>query len=506
MVDAINSLQLKVDNLKLYNVKDYGAVGDGVTDDTQAIIDCISDNGGAYFPPGTYIISSTIFLDTNQYIVGSQGMDSIIKAAAGSNANVIKSLNFDAERGTDDHNNDQHNITIAYITIDGNYREHPEINTSIGNIINSTGTGVSLYAGGINMLNVNIINCGDDGLYTEWGSYLNTYIIPDGMESVYHNVVIKCCGRHGWEFQGSHDSIISQCVIATNNRKDDGCHNLYVAKSNFKMVNCHLYSDYGAPKVTTSLYVETAADPLMIVDSDIEGGGSTNMILLSSRNLFVNCRFYASFGANDMYIVNSTAKYNMFVGCMCGDQVTEPGVPQPTWHGAVEFGAADEVLSFFELLLSDTPACIYHSAHAHSIWRLVGYNTKLQISGQYDALPDPLTDPNWDEEDISIVGTFDTQSHYVYNTNAYVASYVASYLASFVRTNEVRYDSVSNAYKYYDGSNWIIPDEYVKYDPNESQFKFYGSGTWYIPTGAVRYNFTHIQAWDGSTWVDILSL
>ncbi|KAK4238373.1 glucan 1,3-beta-glucosidase [Achaetomium macrosporum] len=56
------------------NVKDYGARGDGVTDDTQAIMDAVEDGGrcgllcgstsvlGAvvFFPPGTYMVSSPI--------------------------------------------------------------------------------------------------------------------------------------------------------------------------------------------------------------------------------------------------------------------------------------------------------------------------------------------------------------------------------------------------------------------------------------------------------------
>lgn len=48
----------------LLNVKYVGAVGDGVTDDTEAIQKAINQSatgyGGIYFPPGTYIITSTI--------------------------------------------------------------------------------------------------------------------------------------------------------------------------------------------------------------------------------------------------------------------------------------------------------------------------------------------------------------------------------------------------------------------------------------------------------------
>lgn len=51
------------------NVKDYGAKGDGETDDTQAILEAISDNIDKsryrsnpfiWFPDGTYIVSDSI--------------------------------------------------------------------------------------------------------------------------------------------------------------------------------------------------------------------------------------------------------------------------------------------------------------------------------------------------------------------------------------------------------------------------------------------------------------
>lgn len=50
---------------KIYNVEDYGAVHDGVTDDTGAIQDAINacfaaDGGTVYFPNGTYIIAGTL--------------------------------------------------------------------------------------------------------------------------------------------------------------------------------------------------------------------------------------------------------------------------------------------------------------------------------------------------------------------------------------------------------------------------------------------------------------
>ena len=48
------------------NVKDYGATGDGTTDDTtsiQAAINAVTSGGVVYFPSGTYRIARTTGTD-----------------------------------------------------------------------------------------------------------------------------------------------------------------------------------------------------------------------------------------------------------------------------------------------------------------------------------------------------------------------------------------------------------------------------------------------------------
>lgn len=54
------------------SVKDYGAKGDGVTDDTQAIQAAIdnSENAPAYIPPGVYVISDTLVIGRGKALIG----------------------------------------------------------------------------------------------------------------------------------------------------------------------------------------------------------------------------------------------------------------------------------------------------------------------------------------------------------------------------------------------------------------------------------------------------
>jgi len=84
-ISDISDLNLSVDSVDLgwYNVKNYGAVGDGVTDDVdeiQAAIDVASTQGSfaeagatVYIPNGTYLISSEVKLRSNTHIKISDG-------------------------------------------------------------------------------------------------------------------------------------------------------------------------------------------------------------------------------------------------------------------------------------------------------------------------------------------------------------------------------------------------------------------------------------------------
>lgn len=68
-----------------YDVRTYGAVGDGATDDTaaiQAAIQAATSTGGGvvFYPPGTYLVSAELTIVSNVCHVGS-GNASVIKAA-----------------------------------------------------------------------------------------------------------------------------------------------------------------------------------------------------------------------------------------------------------------------------------------------------------------------------------------------------------------------------------------------------------------------------------------
>ncbi|KKS36659.1 MAG: hypothetical protein UV00_C0024G0014 [candidate division WWE3 bacterium GW2011_GWF1_42_14] len=73
---------------QVYNVKAFGAMGNGTTDDTTSIINTLTacaSGGVVYLPPGTYLISNTINITNNNVtLMGAGAGATTIKAAAGS--------------------------------------------------------------------------------------------------------------------------------------------------------------------------------------------------------------------------------------------------------------------------------------------------------------------------------------------------------------------------------------------------------------------------------------
>lgn len=63
------------------SVKDFGAVGDGVTNDTAAFLAACTAHSSVYIPQGTYILSDIIFPSTLKKLMGS-GKSTILQAPA----------------------------------------------------------------------------------------------------------------------------------------------------------------------------------------------------------------------------------------------------------------------------------------------------------------------------------------------------------------------------------------------------------------------------------------
>lgn len=72
----------------LISVKDFGALGDGLTDDTTAIVNALAAADSVFLPEGEYLVTSTITLTARQSLIGA-GQKSVLKAI-NSTFNVIE--------------------------------------------------------------------------------------------------------------------------------------------------------------------------------------------------------------------------------------------------------------------------------------------------------------------------------------------------------------------------------------------------------------------------------
>ncbi|MCB1650744.1 MAG: hypothetical protein KDI46_01695 [Alphaproteobacteria bacterium] len=72
----------------MISVKDFGATGDGLTDDTNAIINALNAADSVFLPEGEYVVSATITLGERKTLIGA-GQKSVLKASSNS-FNVIE--------------------------------------------------------------------------------------------------------------------------------------------------------------------------------------------------------------------------------------------------------------------------------------------------------------------------------------------------------------------------------------------------------------------------------
>lgn len=75
---------------EVVSVKDFGAVGDGVTDDTAAIQATLNAFAGPiFFPPGTYLVTSTLSFGLHGQVLVGEGVDStVLRLQTGTNTGL----------------------------------------------------------------------------------------------------------------------------------------------------------------------------------------------------------------------------------------------------------------------------------------------------------------------------------------------------------------------------------------------------------------------------------
>lgn len=371
--NKITELKNSLKDPTFINVKDYGAKGDGTTDDTDIIQSVLNNNLGKtiYFPKGVYIITKSLILPDNATLLG-ETHESQLKANA-NNISILTNDKFIANKYNADVSGTRCNITIANLSINGNFVASPFTNYNNDQpAINTGNIGIALYGNPLRFYDVWVYNCEQYGITTVNGGGNNQNAVPINEESVFLNCVVKFNGKDGWRYLGPHDGMMCNCIVASNSRLSHNAYdNLKIEKYNLRIVNSHFYSDYGVCKPRYSILLTGAQ--CNISNCHIEGGGTANLAINSPYNQISNCHIYASFGTTDVEI---NSAFNIITNCLLEGRVSgEPGVSSSAWRGAFAFTST--FYNFIHCELSDTSFTALDSAPAFS-------DSHIEITGKFE--------------------------------------------------------------------------------------------------------------------------
>jgi parallel beta-helix repeat protein len=248
---------MRADNYMIFNVKDFGAVGDGVTDDTAAIqsaIDAAQAAGGGtvFVPTGTFIVSAgeepsdgCLMLKSNVYMEGAGAGLTTVKVADGSNTKitgVIRSA----------YGEETHDFGLSNLTIDGN-RDHTT--GKIDGWFNGFIPGKDGHDSNVTLSGVEIKDCSGYGF--------------DPHEQTV-NLLIENCVSHGNGLDGFVADYMIDSKYVNNVAYDNDRHgfNIVTSTHDFTMTGNVAYGN-GSTGIVVQRGSENIPSPYAVV---IEGG------------------------------------------------------------------------------------------------------------------------------------------------------------------------------------------------------------------------------------------
>lgn len=291
-------------NRDLLSIKDFGAVGDGVTNDTaaiQAALDYSSSKGvGLFAPSGRYRVD-TLILKANTCLYGEYiGNEGKGTSFLGNGVDdVFKGVNSDALFATSGVGATvpyAHHVTLRGFEVDGGVNG---VDKAFSTTL--TGRGIAIWGSSLNFVDIDVINCGSHGIESayhdsgeEWALYFR--------ESSFRNVRIRNVGKHGWWFKGPHDAKLIDCSIINASRAADNSYDGFISEIEG---SCDIVAMHSSCSGTRSgdfenirhRYSGNFGGGCHVVGSTFEGARSAAAIIKGAGNYFDStCSFYAPFG------------------------------------------------------------------------------------------------------------------------------------------------------------------------------------------------------------------
>lgn len=365
------------------SVKDFGAVGDGVTDDTTAIqsaINSVNLAGGGIilFQAGTYLISATVLLKNNCTLQGSGIKTTTIKLANNSNVNI-----FEASGGQND------GVCIYDMTINGN-----QVNNTAGGVYlvgASPSRGPCYQIERIRFTNIRtaIYGGGNRGAVTVAGSGWSVMKDCDFINNDYAQIALL------WS---ATDSQVSGIYIGQNGFSYGGTsYGMWVTTAGVFFTNCYFGGTQNGPQVRL---FDASSNKFTSCIFDNAGSNNIEITGTSVDNSFIGGQItYSSYSNGGTYyaFINSVNNSRTLLsGVKFGNYLTV-GLPTYAYYEPSGINGASQLIGceFF-----GTWATSAVSVPAASTTQFVGCknydittvgtlkaSTKLDVIGAYPSSP-----------------------------------------------------------------------------------------------------------------------
>lgn len=278
------------------SVKDFGAVGDGVTDDTVAINSAVAATAptgrALYFPIGTYIVSQINVLP-KMNLIGESSTGSVIKLKNNTNpAEGVGALVWSSSYDMDD-------ASIQNLRFDGN-----KANNSRGNVICLYGNRTVLY-------NVIVVNAASNAIITNHNPAGAERL--SGIEAHFRDITIDSPNKSGWLHYGPNDSNFDNIIIidaglgATNSfygmYLGNDVRGVVTTTGNGRFNNLHPWNRGSTTNVPLAgVQVNTSGNTFVNCHFEC---GDISLNIDGNFNTFSSCDYYAPDGPAAIYVAGN---------------------------------------------------------------------------------------------------------------------------------------------------------------------------------------------------------
>lgn len=225
-----NKWQEELENKPYVTPQMFGAIGDGVTDDTNAIKTALQNSDVVLLPKGNYAISETINIQSNKTIIGVSNIKSVISNIPSFYGDLITvdGVEYVTLRNFGIHHNGDISNAKCLVVKDTNSHSNAEHHIIDNLIINAYNCDYGLYTKNINastFKDLVIIHGNEAGLYISSFDCLFSNIDVNSSKNGIHvtasnNRIDNCkmwyCSENGFYHENGNFNQINNCEAQEN--------------------------------------------------------------------------------------------------------------------------------------------------------------------------------------------------------------------------------------------------------------------------------------------------